>query len=548
MKKQWLLEGSGAALLIVGPLFYPLLFPGNLSLYHHRFELASMIGGLFLDLLGLLILYVAVAALLSHLPELYRRIGTSCLAGFFLWCFFRTVDSLYILQFKARVGGASHFLSQKLSPGFFLSFVLQFGHKPFAIIIPALLLLIAFLKPAAAAPIVRSVLVGLASFAFCGIWMVPQLLYMGFALHPTPVIEVSTSQPLPTRRSRIVWILFDELSYNLVFDRPQEGMTFPNFQRLRSQSISFSNIEPAGIFTDRVIPSLFTGREIDKIRSSSKGTLEFFDHASRKWVSLDPRETLFGSADVNGWNPAVVGWYIPDCRNYRSVLTACSWSPRTSDDLPFEKMGMSAGKSVLANALTLPGAILSGGLERSARTTDEELHENILQYRDVMTEAGTMIQEGQVRFLFIHLPIPHPPGYFDRKTHRLCQCGNYLDNLVLSDDTLGLLLGQIEATSWARDTTLIVSSDHSWRVPMWDQSPYWTAEEQRVSQGKFDERPVFLVHFPGQDASEEISVPAPELVEHDMIDAMLSDHVENRTDFDEFLQRQLATQAFKEKP
>jgi hypothetical protein len=123
-----------------------------------------------------------------------------------------------------------------------------------------------------------------------------------------------------------------------------------------------------------------------------------------------------------------------------------------------------------------------------------------------------------------------------------------LDNLVLSDDTLGVLLDQIKSTPWARDTTVIVSSDHSWRVPLWDGVPDWTAEEQRVSQGKFDERPVFLVHFPGQDASDEVSVPTPELVEHDLVDAMLSDKIKDRTGLDDFLQHQRMTQVFKERP
>src|SRR6185437_2705173 len=146
-----------------------------------------------------------------------------------------------------------------------------------------------------------------------------------------------------------------------------------------------------------------------------------------------------------------------------------------------------------------------------------------------MKQAGSMIQDGRMRFVFIHLPLPHPPGYFDRKTHRICECGNYLDNLVLSYDTLGLLLDQIKSTPWARDTTVIVSSDHSWRVPLWDGVPGWTAEEQRVSQGKFDTRPVFIVHFPGQDASDDVSVPTPELVEHDLVNAMLSDKIKDRT-------------------
>jgi Sulfatase len=548
MKKQWLLEAAGAALLLIGPLFYPLLFPGNLSLYHHRLHFATMIGGLFLDMFGVFLLYLAVVALLSRLPNLPSQIAISCLAGFFLWCFIQTADSLYFLHIHEQIYGLANIGTIPISFKTFFPVFWRWGSIYFVILIPTLLAIFMLLKPAMAQPVVRAVRLGLAAFAFCGIWMVPQLLYAGFVLHPTLAFDHSTPQAIPAQPRRIVWFLFDELSYNLVFDHPVEGMQFPNLQSLRSQSISFADIRPAGVYTDRVLPSLFTGRETYQIRSSSEGTLEFFDHAKQSWFNLDPKETLFGTAQANGWNPAMVGWYNPDCRNYATVLTACSWTPAAAALLPLERIGATENKSVLANALTLPIALFSGKLRQSDKSTPEILRNDIRGYQNIMSETQRMIQDGQIRFLFVHLPIPHPPGFFDRHTHKLCACGNYLDNLVLSDDTLGVLLHEIKATPWANQTTVIISSDHSWRVPLWDRSPDWTPEETRVSQDKFDTRPVLIVHFPGQTASDNISAPTPELIEHGIIQSMLLGKIRNRNDLQAFLQQPPAPPPAAEKP
>ena len=66
-----------------------------------------------------------------------------------------------------------------------------------------------------------------------------------------------------------------------------------------------------------------------------------------------------------------------------------------------------------------------------------------------------------------------------------------------------------------------------WRVPLWANAPDWTPEEERISQGKFDQRPVFLVHFPGQQTGIDVLSPQPELLEHDVVAGMLQGTISN---------------------
>jgi hypothetical protein len=194
-------------------------------------------------------------------------------------------------------------------------------------------------------------------------------------------------------------------------------------------------------------------------------------------------------------------------------------------------MGASEDKSVLVNAQILATAFLTARSPSEA----EVAAPRIRAYRNLLTRAKDLIRNGEVDFIFIHLSVPHPPGFYNRKTHELCACGNYIDNLELADDSLGQLEEEIKHSPQAAQTTLIVSSDHSWRVPLWRGHNYWTPEEERVSQGEFDRRPVFLVHFPGQKSAIDIAEPESELIEHDIIASILQNKLQSPGDLVSFL-------------
>jgi hypothetical protein len=365
--------------------------------------------------------------------------------------------------------------------------------------------------------------------------MIPQLLYMGFAVPGVPTFDHSSAQADSAFNKRIVWILFDELSYNLTFDQALSGQQFANFQRLRSESTSLGNIKPVGAFTESIIPSLLAGREIDQIKSTTDGKLLNLDSDLTQEVAFDPNRTLLGEAKTNGWNPGVAGWYNPYCRTFAAVLTNCSWVAGIQTMLPFEQMGASEDRSILANSMVLPRTLLAKFHSQKKSLSSELLNRNIQDFRGVMTQSRNLIQNGQIHFVFIHLPVPHPPGIYDRRTHQLSEGGNYLDNLTLADDTLGVLMQEIARTPAANETTVIISSDHSWRVPIWRTGRDWTQEEERVSLGQFDERPVFLVHFPGQKSGNEVTTPTPELIEYGIVDAMLKDQINSPRNLDAFL-------------
>lgn len=151
-------------------------------------------------------------------------------------------------------------------------------------------------------------------------------------------------------------------------------------------------------------------------------------------------------------------------------------------------------------------------------------------YQQVMAQSETLLRDPRIRFVMLHLPVPHTPGIYDRQRHALVAGGNYIDNLVLADETLGQLMSLLQSTPDAAETAVIVSSDHSWRVDYWKKQPDWTAEEKRVSDEKFDTRPVLMVHLPGTEDAQIVSQPVSAMIVHSILEAMLRGQLHSSVD------------------
>jgi hypothetical protein len=514
MRRRWFLEATGASLLIMLPFCNPLLFPGHVGLLHHQLAFRNIIGGLLIDMFVLFVLGIASLALISRLRPVPRRLIGAFLAAFFLWRFCQLGVSFLQDWFVTHVEEASVY-EHSVVLSVFGNWPI-WAHKVLAIFV-LLLVILTWFRPTISQFVVRATRYSLAAFAFCAIWMLPQLLYLGFVVHEKTSLDHSPTTGQGRVNQRLVWILFDELSENLL-DHPPSSQRFINFEKLRSRSISFINIQPVGFFTERVIPSLLAGHKVNKISSTLDGKLLEREAEQPRWRDYDPNATLLGDAAAEGWKPGVAGWHVPYCRLFSGILTECYWEPPLR--IPVEALGASEEKSIAANSLVIPRMYLAKAFLHR-KVSEEGIGDRIEQYQNLMADAKSLIQDDRVRFTFIHLPVPHPPGFYDRKTHRLCECGNYIDNLFLADDALGELVQEIEHTSSGNHTTIIVSSDHSWRVLAWKRQFDWSQEEERISKGQFDSRPVFFIHFPGEESSEQISSPTPELLEHDVISEML---------------------------
>ena len=358
--------------------------------------------------------------------------------------------------------------------------------------------------------------IGLALVGFCILWMLPQLIHM--AVHGEPHDQQKFLREVPPNKKparRIVWIVFDELSQDQAFDHRQTGISLPALDRFRSESVMFSAVNPAGYFTELVLPSLLWGKRVADQRSDLNGSL-FVKTSSRQWLPFPADESTFAKAQQAGWSVGVVGWYNPYCRTYAAWLDWCAWTLRSA--IPGNYM---QDQSLWWN-VNAPWSRTEDKLSGRRDRTPTSAEAHAADYEDLMAWSHELIENENIGFVFLHLPLPHPGGFYDRRTGKIGVNGSYLDNLVLTDRSLSELMGWIGQTSLASQTTVIVCSDHSWRVPMWRISPMWTKEDAEISRGKFDTRPVLMVHFPGETKAEAIESPFPALREHDLVNSLIN--------------------------
>ena len=352
---------------------------------------------------------------------------------------------------------------------------------------------------------------------------VAQLLWVA-AWKPAPnqiTADWATSPQPPRQHPLIVWIVFDELSYDQIFEHRAPSLALPNFDALRAQSTLFTNTQSIGIHTVKVLPSLLTGRLVDGIRYTFRNHL-WVHHADGSGRQLvDGASSVFGDAVQNGWRTAAVGWYNPYCSAYAPDIQDCYWTDHDMQDGP-----ISQGATLAAN-IASPLHQLAVELISPARA-DRDLCDFDLRLRrqtedDLQQHALQLLHTDQADFVFLHLAIPHSPNTWGRARNAFTsQCGSsYLDNLALTDRVLGQFLATLQSSPRWGQTTLIVQGDHSWRTAIWRGLPAWTTEDEAASRGLFDPRPALLIHQPAQSTPRTVATPWPLIQVHSVVQQLL---------------------------
>ncbi|MGD0796246.1 MAG: sulfatase-like hydrolase/transferase [Acidobacteriaceae bacterium] len=330
----------------------------------------------------------------------------------------------------------------------------------------------------------------------------------------------TTPQP-PRQHPLLVWIIFDELSYDQVFEHRAHDLNLHNFDALRSQSTLFTDAQPAGYHTVDVIPSLLTGKIVDKTRYNFHNRLWVHHESQSGWQPIDGADTIFGEAQSAGWRTAAVGWYNPYCAIYSDAIQNCYWTNHDMFD------GLMAQNATFPENVVTPLRQVIREMRSPARA-DRDLCTFDVRHRyqthiDLQQHALELLHTDQADFIFLHFSVPHSPNIWSRIHDDYTQfCdSSYLDNLALTDRVLGNLLSVLEASPRWDQTTLIVEGDHSWRIDEWNWLPAWTQEDDAASRGVFDPRPALIVHQAGQSQPQTVSAPWPLIQIHSVVEQIL---------------------------
>jgi arylsulfatase A-like enzyme len=157
-----------------------------------------------------------------------------------------------------------------------------------------------------------------------------------------------------------------------------------------------------------------------------------------------------------------------------------------------------------------------------------------------VNDADRILDDQSVGFALLHMPIPHMPGIYDRRTDKFAsRNSNYIDNLALTDKLLAHIRSELEQRGQWDDSTIVIMADHSWRTMFWDYLPSWTKEENIASEGgKFDDRPAYIVKLPDQHTGARIDAPFAAMDTRKLFDALLMQKIRSKEDLSAWAKQQ----------
>jgi hypothetical protein len=382
-------------------------------------------------------------------------------------------------------------------------------------------------------------------FAFSGLLIFAQLSWNGWQarnLNPAPRLH-QARLTVEAPRQRIIWVLLDELSYQQLYERRFPGLELPAFDKLAAQSTVFTHVVPAGEYTRYILPTLFTGIPSNAVDISARGfLLSLKDPNTGKWIPFLQHQTVFQDAINAGYTTGVAGWYNPYCRILPEVLDHCFWTYRQSTPA-----NLSPNRSLAVDLirpfryLWLDTKHLFGHGPGSPSNETRDIRQHSSDYRGLLAAGDAYLADPSITFLFLHLPIPHPYGFYDRKKNVFAtKHTSYIDNLALSDLYLAHIRQILDQHHQWDSSTVVVMGDHSWRTTdIWKDSMTWTEEDQSASNGgEFDPRPGYIVKLPDQQIAARIDQPFSAVSTRALFDALMQGHIRTPSDLQAWTSQQ----------
>lgn len=300
------------------------------------------------------------------------------------------------------------------------------------------------------------------------------------SLSDAPAQQAALPEPVPLTDPRpgprVLWLIFDEMDYRLIFEKPLPGLSMPALHALTREAIQLTNATPPGDATLVSIPALTIGRALEKTKVASASELLLMEPDSKEPLLWTRQESVFGAARRLGFRTAVVGWYHPYSRIFAGDLDYCFWEPMAfSQHLRAEDYWT----ALFAQAASL------------GRTVYVR-HKFGQMCETVMDQASRIATNSSFGLTMLHVPPPHLPGVYNAATGKMRfipvrRTVGYPNNLMWADRFLGQVCDSLRASGEWEDIWLIVTSDHSWR-------------DSKVVDGVRDKRVPFLVKAPGENA------------------------------------------------
>jgi len=370
-----------------------------------------------------------------------------------------------------------------------------------------------------------------------------QFLWAGYAsrtLNPPTILHRPTTTSAQNPHPRILFLLLDELSYDQIYEHRFPGLQLPAFDQLAAQSTNFTHVIPAGEYTRTVLPTLLTGIPSNHIRVSAQGhLLALHNPIDNHSHPFDPHQTVFQDALTHGYRTGLAGWYNPYCRILPNVLDRCFWTYREFTPADLSPNATASHNLLLPFRALLATLHIAYPADHPLTDEQKDLQQHTADYQALLTAGDQLLADPSTDFTFLHIPVPHPYGFYDRRRHTFASAHtSYLDNLALADLYLAHVRQQLELTNQWDSTAVLIMGDHSWRTSfVWLTSASWTEEDAKASHnGEFDDRPAYLLKLPHQHQPARIDDPFDAVRTRALLQALESNTLQTPTDLTRWTQ------------
>ncbi|MEN6532013.1 MAG: sulfatase-like hydrolase/transferase [Bryobacteraceae bacterium] len=299
------------------------------------------------------------------------------------------------------------------------------------------------------------------------------------------VLAAAPAEPRPLasecRAPRVLWILFDEWDQRLTFDSRAPGIRLPELDRFLRTSLCAMHAYPPSSRTICSVSSLTTGRLVSDVKVTGTNDLRLMFAGGTESARWRDCSTVFSDAQSLGLKTAIVGWFLPYSRALGGDVTTCWWwemsLQHNSTGERFSEIAPNQALSLFETTQLAPW-----GQSRAVKN-------HVQVYHEMIERALSVVTDPSYRVIFLHLPVPHSPHAYDRKTGTFTRANSpisgYWDSLELLDRTLSEIRLAMEHAGQWDSTTVLLSSDH------WNRS-------SRLLDGKEDHRVPFLLKMAGQ--------------------------------------------------
>ncbi len=348
-----------------------------------------------------------------------------------------------------------------------------------------------------------------------------------------PAVEFQNDKPAASSGKpgrRVLWLLFDAMDQRMTFDSRLPSLHLPELDRFRGQSLWASAAYPPARYTSYSIPALLTGRLFQEANPIAPDQILLTPRGGGPAVSWTSLPTIFFDVRKLGLDTRVTGWYHPYCRVFGQELVECTSElgvdSRNTQESYAAHLGLAGATrfALIQRADDVLSALhVIAGRPSDLRAQAFAQHRHQEQFLAIRKRALDTLPKFTSGLYYIHWPIPHPPGIYNRarSSFDVDLDRTFLDNIALVDRTLGEIRSTMETAGIWDDTTVIITADHGYRPEVW-QGAIGVNQEMREAIGDSKSlRVPVLVRFPKQTAPAPYAGEFNNVLLHDFALAVL---------------------------